>query len=121
MLRSMPELKEKLWANTNALQNGLREAGFDLGTTQTCITPVFLKGDIPEAMAMVHDLRENHGVFCSIVVYPVIPKGLIILRLIPTASHTIEDVKETIEAFSAIRTKLEGGIYKRIAAALTAE
>ena len=121
MLRSMPELKEKLWENTNALQNGLREAGFDLGTTQTCITPVFLKGDIPEAMAMVHDLRENHGIFCSIVVYPVIPKGLIILRLIPTASHTMEDVQETIEAFSAIRTKLEGGIYKRIAAALTAE
>ncbi|NNC69714.1 MAG: aminotransferase class I/II-fold pyridoxal phosphate-dependent enzyme, partial [Flavobacteriaceae bacterium] len=117
MLRTMPELKDKLWENTNALQNGLREAGFDLGTTKTCITPVYLKGDIPEAMAMVHDLRENHGVFCSIVVYPVIPKGLIILRLIPTASHTIEDVKETIEAFSAIRTKLEGGIYKRIAAA----
>ena len=120
MLRTMPELKEKLWQNTNALQNGLREAGFDLGTTQTCITPVFLKGDIPEAMAMVHDLRENHGVFCSIVVYPVIPKGLIILRLIPTATHTMEDVKETIEAFSAIRTKLEGGIYKRIAAEMQA-
>ena len=121
MLRSKPELKDKLWENTNALQNGLREAGFDLGTTQTCITPVYLKGDIPEAMAMVHDLRENHGVFCSIVVYPVIPKGLIILRLIPTASHTMDDVKETIAAFSAIRTKLEGGIYKRIAAALTSE
>ncbi len=121
MLRSMPELKDKLWENTNALQNGLREAGFDIGTTQTCITPVYLKGDIPEAMAMVHDLRENHGVFCSIVVYPVIPKGLIILRLIPTASHTLKDVEETIEAFSAIRSKLEGGIYKRIAAALTAE
>ncbi len=120
MLRTMPELKERLWQNTNALQNGLREAGFDLGTTQTCITPVFLKGDIPEAMAMVHDLRENHGVFCSIVVYPVIPKGLIILRLIPTATHTMEDVKETIEAFSAIRSKLEGGIYKRIAAAMQA-
>ncbi|MDJ0644440.1 MAG: aminotransferase class I/II-fold pyridoxal phosphate-dependent enzyme [Flavobacteriaceae bacterium] len=121
MLRSMPELKEKLWENTNALQNGLREAGFDLGTTETCITPVYLKGDIPEAMAMVHDLRENHGVFCSIVVYPVIPKGLIILRLIPTASHTMDDVKETIEAFSAIRSKLESGVYKRIASALTAE
>ncbi len=118
MLRTMPELKEKLWANVNALQSGLREAGFDLGTTQTCITPVFLKGDIPEAMAMVNDLRENYGVFCSIVVYPVIPKGLIILRLIPTATHTLEDVKETIEAFSGIRSKLEGGVYKRIAAAM---
>ena len=118
MLRTMPELKEKLWQNVNALQSGLREAGFDLGTTQTCITPVFLQGDIPEAMAMVNDLRENHGIFCSIVVYPVIPKGLIILRLIPTATHTIEDVQETIAAFSAIRDKLEKGIYKRIAASM---
>ena len=118
MIRTMPELKDKLWENTNALQSGLRKAGFDLGTTQTCITPVFLKGDIPEAMAMVNDLRENYGVFCSIVVYPVIPKGLIILRLIPTATHTLEDVDETIEAFSGIRSKLEGGVYKRIAAAM---
>ncbi len=118
MIRTMPELKDKLWENTNALQSGLRKAGFDLGTTQTCITPVFLKGDIPEAMAMVNDLRENYGVFCSIVVYPVIPKGLIILRLIPTATHTLEDVEETIEAFSGIRSKLEGGVYKRIAAAM---
>ena len=118
MIRTMPELKDKLWVNVNALQSGLRQAGFDLGTTQTCITPVFLKGDIPEAMAMVNDLRENYGVFCSIVVYPVIPKGLIILRLIPTASHTLEDVKETIEAFSGIRSKLEGGVYKRIAATM---
>ena len=116
MLRTMPELKEKLWENTNALQSGLRNAGFDLGTTQTCITPVFLKGDIPEAMAMVNDLRENYGIFCSIVVYPVIPKGLIILRLIPTASHTQEDIDETITAFSAIREKLENGTYKKIAA-----
>ncbi len=112
MIRTMPELKDKLWENVRALQSGLREAGFDLGTTQTCITPVYLKGDIPEAMGLVHDLRENHGVFCSIVVYPVIPKGLIILRLIPTASHTMEDITETIAAFSAIRSKLEAGHYK---------
>ena len=118
MIRKMPELKDKLWENTNALQNGLRTAGFDLGTTQTCITPVYLKGDIPEAMAMVNDLRENYGVFCSIVVYPVIPRGLIILRLIPTATHTREDIYETITAFSGIREKLENGTYKRIAAAL---
>ena len=118
MLRAMPELKEKLWTITNALQNGLKDAGFDTGTTQTCITPVFLKGEVPEAMALVHDLRENHGVFCSIVVYPVIPKGLMILRLIPTASHTLEDVNETIEAFSSIRSKLEKGIYKRIGATM---
>ena len=116
MLRTMPELKETLWRNTNALQSGLRAAGFDLGTTQTCITPVFLKGDIPEAMAMVNDLRENHGIFCSIVVYPVIPKGLIILRLIPTTTHTQEDIDETITAFSAIRELLENGTYKNIAA-----
>jgi len=116
MLRTMPELKETLWRNTNALQSGLRTAGFDLGTTQTCITPVFLKGDIPEAMAMVNDLRENHGIFCSIVVYPVIPKGLIILRLIPTTTHTQEDIDETITAFSAIRELLENGTYKNIAA-----
>ena len=114
MIRTMPELKEKLWQNTNSLQLGLRAAGFDLGSTQTCITPVFLNGDIPEAMAMVNDLRENHGIFCSIVVYPVIPKGLIILRLIPTATHTQQDIDETITAFSAIREKLENGAYKQV-------
>ncbi len=118
MLRTMPELKVKLWENVNALQSGLKENGFNIGKTNTCVTPVFLEGDIPEAMAMVNDLRENYGIFCSIVAYPVIPKGLIILRLIPTAMHTLEDVKETIESFSAIRTKLENGVYKRIAAAM---
>jgi glycine C-acetyltransferase len=115
MMRTMPELKETLWKNTNALQSGLRAAGFDLGSTQTCITPVYLQGDIPEAMAMVNDLRENHGIFCSIVVYPVIPKGLIILRLIPTATHTQVDIDETIKAFSAIREKLTNGSYKQVA------
>jgi len=121
MIRTMPELKDKLWANTNSLQSGLRNAGFDLGTTQTCITPVYLKGEVPEAMALVHDLRENHGVFCSIVVYPVIPKGLIILRLIPTATHTQEDIDETIVAFSAIRSKLESGVYKEMAVQIMEE
>jgi glycine C-acetyltransferase len=118
MLRTMPELKAKLWENVDALQNGLKENGFNIGKTNTCVTPVFLEGDIPEAMAMVNDLRENYGIFCSIVVYPVIPKGLIILRLIPTATHNLDDVKETITAFSAIREKLVGGIYKRIAASM---
>lgn len=121
MIRTMPELKDKLWENTNSLQSGLRAAGFDLGTTETCITPVYLKGDVPEAMALVNDLRENYGVFCSIVVYPVIPKGLILLRLIPTTSHTQEDIDKTIEAFSAIRSKLEGGVYKKIAASMMKE
>lgn len=120
MLRTMPELKAKLWENVNALQSGLRENGFDIGTTQSCVTPVYLKGSIPEAMALVKDLRENYRIFCSIVVYPVIPKGLILLRLIPTASHTLEDVKETLEAFSAIRSRLENGTYKRLSSAVTA-
>ena len=120
MMRSSTEYKDKLWANVNALQGGLRERGFDLGTTQSCVTPVYLKGSIPEAMALVKDLRENHGVFCSIVVYPVIPKGLILLRMIPTASHTMEDIDQTLDAFSAIRERLENGTYKRLSAALAA-
>ncbi len=118
MIRTMPELREKLWENVRALQNGLKDRGFDIGTTQSCVTPVYLKGSIPEAMALVKDLRENHGVFCSIVVYPVIPKGLILLRLIPTATHTLQDVEETLEAFSSIRERLENGTYKRMSAAL---
>src|SRR5690606_25540257 len=89
-----------------------------LGTTQSCVTPVYLKGSIPEAMALVKDLRENHGIFCSIVVYPVIPKGLILLRMIPTATHTMQDIEETLEAFSAIRERLENGTYKRLSAAV---
>jgi len=120
MLRTMPELKEKLWDNVRDLQGGLRERGFDLGTTETCITPVYLKGSIPEAMALVKDLRENYGVFCSIVVYPVIPKGMILLRLIPTATHTMEDIEITLNAFSSIRERLENGTYKKMSAALIA-
>lgn len=114
LLRNRPELKAKLWENVNALQNGLKEKGFDIGTTQSCVTPVYLKGSIPEAMALVKDLRENYGIFCSIVVYPVIPKGLILLRLIPTATHTLEDVQITLDAFAGIREKLENGTYKRL-------
>ncbi|MDB2702736.1 aminotransferase class I/II-fold pyridoxal phosphate-dependent enzyme [Flavobacteriaceae bacterium] len=119
MLRNRPEFKAKLWYNVNALQNGLKERGFDIGTTQSCVTPVYLKGSIPEAMVLVKDLRENYGIFCSIVVYPVVPKGLILLRLIPTASHNMEDVSITLEAFSAIREKLENGVYKRMSAAIS--
>ncbi|MDO9260964.1 MAG: aminotransferase class I/II-fold pyridoxal phosphate-dependent enzyme, partial [Flavobacteriaceae bacterium] len=118
MIRTMPELKDKLWENVNALQNGLKEKGFNIGSTNTCVTPVYLEGEIPEAMAMVHDLRENYRIFCSIVVYPVIPKGMILLRLIPTSVHTLEDIDETITAFSSIREKLEKGIYKRVAASM---
>ena len=120
MLRTMPELKNKLWENVNELQNGLKKRGFNIGTTTSCVTPVYLNGSIPEAMALVKDLRENYGIFCSIVVYPVIPKGLILLRMIPTATHTIDDINETLEAFSAIRERLENGTYKRMAAAVAA-
>lgn len=120
MLRTMPQLKAKLWENVNALQNGLKERGFDIGSTTSCVTPVYLSGSIPEAMALVKDLRENYGIFCSIVVYPVIPKGMILLRLIPTATHTMADIEETLEAFSAIRERLENGTYKRLSAAVAA-
>ena len=120
LLKTRPELKSKLWENVNALQNGLIERGFDIGTTQSCVTPVYLKGSIPEAMALVKDLRENYGIFCSIVVYPVIPKGLILLRLIPTATHSLEDVDITLKAFSGIRDKLENGTYKRLSELVSA-
>lgn len=115
MLRTMPELKAKLWKNVNYLQNGLKTRGFNIGDTNTCVTPVYLEGSIPEAMVMVNDLRENYGIFLSIVVYPVIPKGIILLRMIPTASHTIADINETLTAFEAIREKLVNGTYKQIA------
>jgi glycine C-acetyltransferase len=112
MLKSMPELREKLWEIANALQTGLRERGFDLGVTNTMVTPVFLKGDLYEATALTRDLRERWGIFCSIVVYPVIPKGLIILRLIPTATHSLEDVQRTLDAYSEMGEKLKAGHYR---------
>ncbi|MFM8995451.1 MAG: aminotransferase class I/II-fold pyridoxal phosphate-dependent enzyme, partial [Bacteroidota bacterium] len=113
MIRTMPELKDKLWTITNALQNGLREAGFNIGITTTPVTPVVLNGTIPEATHLTQDLRENFNIFCSIVVYPVVPKGMIILRLIPTAVHSLEDVKETIDAFKSIKNKLDSGEYRK--------
>ena len=119
MLRTRPEFKQKLWDNVNKLQSGLKERGFDIGTTQSCVTPVYLKGSVPEAMALVKDLRENYKIFCSIVVYPVIPKGLILLRLIPTASHNFDDIQETLEAFSSIRERLVTGVYKKLSESLT--
>lgn len=115
MLRTMPELKNKLWENVNYLQQGLTSRGFNIGDTNTCVTPVYLEGSIPEAMVMVNDLRENYNIFLSIVVYPVIPKGIILLRMIPTASHTIADIDETLAAFEAIREKLSNGTYKALA------
>ena len=113
IIKTRPEIKQKLWKNVKNLQSGLKSRGFDIGTTQSCVTPVYLKGSVPEAMCLVKDLRENYKIFCSIVVYPVIPKGLILLRLIPTASHDINDINETLDAFSAIRDKLVSGEYKR--------
>ena len=115
LLRQSSEIKDKLWVNVNALQNGLKEKGFNIGDTNTCITPVYLEGSIPEAMVMVNDLRENYGIFLSIVVYPVIPKGIILLRMIPTASHTLADIDETLSAFEAMREKLVNGTYRQIA------
>jgi glycine C-acetyltransferase len=115
LLRDHPELKIKLWENVNALQSGLRSRGFNIGDTNTCVTPVYLEGSVPEAMVMVNDLRENYGIFLSIVIYPVIPKGMILLRVIPTAPHTLDDINETLVAFEAIREKLVNGTYKEIA------
>lgn len=112
MLRTMPELKEKLWANALRLQAGLKERGFDIGATDTPVTPVYMKGGVEEATQMVMDLRENYGVFASIVVYPVIPKGHIIYRLIPSAAHTFEDIDQTLKAFSETKEKLDAGAYK---------
>ena len=112
MLQTMPELKNRLWDVTNKLQNGLRERGFDLGKTHTLVTPDDMKGDVPEATAMVLDLRENYIIFCSIVVYPVIPKGHIIYRLIPTAAHTDEDIELTLTAFTETKKKLDEGQYR---------
>jgi glycine C-acetyltransferase len=112
LLKSKPELREKLWLIATTLQKGLRERGFNIGTTNTMVTPVFLEGDLYEATALTRDLRENYGIFCSIVIYPVIPKGLILLRLIPTAAHSLEDVQRTLDAYSAMAEKLKAGYYK---------
>ncbi|WP_205625794.1 MULTISPECIES: aminotransferase class I/II-fold pyridoxal phosphate-dependent enzyme [unclassified Flavobacterium] len=112
LMRTKPELREKLWKITNSLQSGLTNSGFDIGSTNSPVTPVYLNGTIGEATALVRDLRENHQIFCSMVVYPVVPKGMIILRLIPTAIHTLEDVERTITVFKEIRTNLNTGQYK---------
>jgi len=112
MLRTQPEHKDNLWKIATALQDGLREAGFDLGLTNSAVTPVFLKGNLGEATNITMDLRENYNIFCSIVVYPVVPKDVIMLRLIPTAIHKLEDVEYTIETFKKMKVKLEAGEYE---------
>lgn len=112
LLRSHPELKERLWQNALSLQQGLKNKGFDIGNTDSVVTPIYMKGGVEEATAMVMDLRENYGIFCSIVVYPVIPKGHIIYRLIPTSVHTQEDIEHTLDAFDETKKKLDIGLYK---------
>lgn len=113
LIKRMPELKDNLWKNVHALQAGLRENGLEIGPTQSPVTPVYLSGSIPEATHMVYDLRENYNIFCSMVTYPVIPKGMIILRLIPTALHTLDDVAKTLSAFKAVAVKLKSGEYAK--------
>ncbi|UOG77139.1 aminotransferase class I/II-fold pyridoxal phosphate-dependent enzyme [Hymenobacter tibetensis] len=113
LLRTKPELKDNLWTVVRALQSGLREKGFNIGTTQSPVTPVMLQGQISDATQITFDLRENYGIFCSIVVYPVVPKGVIMLRLIPTASHTLDDVTQTIRAFEMVAEKLNKGLYSK--------
>jgi glycine C-acetyltransferase len=121
LLRNKPELKDKLWENALKLQNGLKEKGFDIGKTDSVVTPVYMKGGVEEATHMVTDLRENYNIFCSIVVYPVIPKGHIIYRLIPTAAHTDEDIQLTLKAFEETKKKLDEGAYKSESIAQMAE
>ena len=113
MIRNSTEYKDKLWIIVNALQKGLKEKGFNLGNTESPVTPVVLSGSVPEATQLTYDLRENYNIFCSIIGYPVVPKGVLILRLIPTAVHTLEDVKYTVDAFTVIKEKLEKGIYSK--------
>ncbi|MBV6643997.1 MAG: pyridoxal phosphate-dependent aminotransferase family protein, partial [Cyclobacteriaceae bacterium] len=113
LLRSQPEHKEKLWTIVNAIQNGLKEKGFNIGTTQSPVTPVLLKGGTYEAANLVRDLRFNFNIFCSIVIYPVVPKDVIMLRIIPTASHSLSDVSQTIDAFETIKVKLDDGVYEK--------
>ena len=111
LLQNNPELKDKLWKITRALQDGLRKEGFNIGKTESPVTPVYFSGSVPEGTNIVIDLRENYNIFCSIVVYPVVPKDVLMLRLIPTAVHTLEDVDETIRVFKEVKKKLDAGLY----------
>ena len=113
LLRTKPELRENLWKIVERLQKGLRANGFNLGATQSCVTPVFLAGGITEATQVIVDLRENYNIFCSIVIYPVVPRGVIMIRIIPTSVHTFEDVDYTIKSFSEVKKKLESGAYPK--------
>jgi glycine C-acetyltransferase len=111
LLRTKPELRESLWKIVHALQDGLRAKGFNLGNTLSPVTPVLLNGTVPESTNIILDLREHYNIFCSIVVYPVVPRDVIMVRIIPTASHSLEDVRYTIEAFAEVHVKLKAGHY----------
>ncbi len=119
LLRTRPELKDNLWEIVNALKKGLKEKGFSIGKSNSPVTPVVLNGTVGEAATLSKDLRENYNIFCSVVIYPVIPKGMIILRLIPTAVHSLEDVTETIAAFESVKEKLTSGFYRTSALAMS--
>ncbi|MDN5212133.1 pyridoxal phosphate-dependent aminotransferase family protein [Fulvivirgaceae bacterium BMA12] len=121
LLRTKPELKENLWTIVNALQNGLKEKGFNIGTTQACVTPVLLSGGLNDATGLIVDMREHYGLFFSVVIYPVVPKDVIMLRLIPTAAHSLSDVEETINAFESVKDKLLSGEYRKKGVAIIAE
>ncbi|MDE6440828.1 MAG: aminotransferase class I/II-fold pyridoxal phosphate-dependent enzyme, partial [Bacteroidales bacterium] len=114
MMKDHPELREHLWEIVHAIQNGFREGGFNIGKTNTCVTPVFLNGSVAEATQLTYDVREVYNIFCSIVTYPVIPKGMIILRIIPTAVHTMEDVEYTLKVFNTVKAKLDSGEYAKM-------
>ncbi|MGB4603001.1 MAG: aminotransferase class I/II-fold pyridoxal phosphate-dependent enzyme [Bacteroidales bacterium] len=114
MIKTMPELREKLWNNVHAIQSGLREAGFDIGKTQSPVTPVFLKGGDREAANLIVDLRENYSIFCSIVTYPVVPKGVFLIRIIPSAAHSLDDIDITIKAFKEVKGNLDSGYYREL-------
>ena len=111
ILRTQPEHKENLWIIVRALQSGLKEKGLNIGNTESPVTPVILSGGVPEASQIIFDLRENYNIFCSIVIYPVVPKDVILLRLIPTAVHSLDDVEYTVNAFADIKKKLDSEKY----------
>jgi glycine C-acetyltransferase len=113
LLRTKPELRERLWYNTKKLQAGLKERGMNIGRSNTCVTPVYLNGNTNEAANLIMDIRENYNIFLSIVVYPVVPKGVMMLRLIPTAVHTDADIDTTLDCFTEVAEKLKKGVYQQ--------
>jgi glycine C-acetyltransferase len=111
LIQSHPEYRERLWTIVRALQQGLKEEGLDLGKTESPVTPVFMKGGLTQSTQLVYDLREHYNIFCSVVIYPVVPKDVVMLRLIPTAVHSLEDVKYTIKTFKEIKRKIDNDEY----------